>query len=213
MYGDGMTTRSTLKLSMIESYPPDLGQGLGLAGLTYEDAFNVLKKTNMVLLYESNTGVLTSKQRQLFENILEKVPSEIKAFLDPLIVSFAVHDACDSSDTKYLWLDFTEGDNISSSAWVEHGRDEEVLKRTVELLEKNLEKYVIDAYDRQAREGITSIWSAELAIPECWYCGTRGSMVKKIIAVNDKRVRGWTCNKCGHSMILPQDILENLKKG
>jgi hypothetical protein len=66
--GDVMAKKDTVKTSMIESYPPELGQELGLVGLSDEEAFSVLKKTDMVLLYESSTGILTERQRKLFEN-------------------------------------------------------------------------------------------------------------------------------------------------
>ena len=211
-HGDTMAKKDTIKPSMIESYPPELSQELGLTGLSYEEAFNVLKKTDMILLYESNTGILTERQRKLFENFWERSSKELKAFLDPLIVSFAVHDACDSSDADYIWFDLTEGENISSYAWVKSGKDQEVTKLAIELLGKHLEKYLIDAYDRQAREGIANLWNTELAIPECWYCSSKNSMVRKIITVNDNKFRAWACTKCSHNTVSPKDILEYFKK-
>ena len=150
-HGDAMAKKDTVKPSMIESYPPELSQELGVIGLSYEEAFSVLKNTDLVLLYESSTGTLTERQRNLFENFWERASKELKAFLDPLIVSFAVHDACDSSDADYIWFDLAEGENISSCAWVKSGKDQEITKLAMELIEKHLEKYLIDAYDRQAR--------------------------------------------------------------
>jgi dsDNA-specific endonuclease/ATPase MutS2 len=43
-HGDAMAKKDTVKPSMIESYPPELSQELGVIGLSYEEAFNVLKK-------------------------------------------------------------------------------------------------------------------------------------------------------------------------
>ncbi len=210
--GDVMAKKDTVKTSMIESYPPELGQELGLVGLSDEEAFSVLKKTDMVLLYESSTGILTERQRKLFENFWDSASKELKAFLDPLIVSFAVHDACDSSDANYIWFDLAEGENISSFAWIKSGKDKEITKLAIELLEKHLEKYLIDAYDRQAREGIANLWNTDLAIPECWYCSSKNSMVRKVITVNDNKFRAWSCTKCSHNTVSPKDILEYLKK-
>lgn len=197
-----------LKVSMVETNLSDLG----LDGKHYKFAFNLLKEKGFEALYECQTSVLTHFQRELYEKIMANAPKGLEIFLDPIIVSFALRDACDISGSDYVWIGLEGNEEIGCSAWVRDEDREKVLELTIRLLRGHLEKYIIDAYDRQAREDMVKVWEAQFKLQECSVCG-KTSLDRRPVIFNKHKLRGWFCSDCGHHIILHSDALKYLEGG
>jgi hypothetical protein len=185
---------------------------LVLTGKHYKSAFNLLKEKGFEALYECQTTVLTNLQRELYKEILAKAPKGLEIFLDPIIISFALRDACDVSGSDYVWIDLEGGGEIGCGAWVKDEDREKVSKSAIRLLRTHLEKYIIDAYDRRAREDMIKLWEAQLNLKECPVCG-RISLDRRPVIFNKYRLRSWVCSDCGHHVILHSDALKYLEGG
>ncbi len=205
-----MNEASKAMVSMVESYPPESVINLKMESRPYDLAFNTLKARGSDLFYESRTGVLTPSQRELYEGFLKKIGTDLAKILDPIVIAFAVKDACDLSMVDYVWLDLEWGGDVGSCAWVKRKDYDEVFKLTVRLLSRHLEKYILDEYDRRTREDLTRAWEAQMRLPECQVCGTP-SPERKLIAVEGGKLRGWSCPACGNQTNLPSDIMELLQ--
>jgi hypothetical protein len=198
-----------VKIVMVESYPPEITSSLSLQSKSYTFAENILKTEGFVPFYEFHTGILTSTQRGFFEEMVSRAPKKIKVFLDPLIVSFAVRDACDLSGVEYVWLDLEKNDDVGSSAWIKKKDVEKLYQTTFHLIDSHIGKYLLDAYDRKTREDLERAWQAELRLPECQVCGATVIERKTPpLKVNGERLRGWSCSNCGFQTLLPSDELE-----
>ncbi|MCJ7771372.1 hypothetical protein MUP37_07360, partial [Candidatus Bathyarchaeota archaeon] len=161
-----MSEMGQLKVSMVESNLPELD----LENKSYNLAFERLKDRGLEVLYESRTSVLTTLQREFYWKTVNQASNNIRIFLDPIVVAFAIHDACDLSDTDYAWLDLEGEDEVGNSAWTKGG-SERILDIAGVLLKKHLEKYILDAYDRHTREDMVRVWEAGLKILQCPICG------------------------------------------
>ena len=203
-----MNDMSNFKITMIETNRLNLRE-LDLEGKSYDFAIQVLKRDDLEIIYECCTSILTQFQRELYEKLLQEFPKELSIFLDPIIVSFALKDACDFSGVDYAWLDLDGEDEVGNSAWVSKEDQKKVIKNTFRFLEHHLEKYVIDAYDRRTREDIARIWEAQLKLQECPICGS-SDLERRLIVTKGQKLRGWYCSNCRHHVILPSDILECL---
>ncbi|MFQ6074835.1 MAG: hypothetical protein ACE5Z5_01695 [Candidatus Bathyarchaeia archaeon] len=199
------------RVAMVEAYPPESASKLGLEGKTYGFASNLLGKEGFELLYESRTGVLSPFQRELYEAFLKKVPEDLTRLVDPIVISFAVKDACDYSNVDYFWIDLEETEDVGNGAWVREKDRNHLLGLTVRFLESHLEKYVIDEYDRRTRENLTRAWEAQLKLPGCQICGAN-SLERGLIVIGGRKLRCWICPSCGHHMCLPSDVLDHLKR-
>ncbi len=197
-------TAPTLTIAMVETSVPNLGQDF--IGKTLDEVADTLATQGLERLYESRTGVLSPSQRQSYERLLAAVPSKLTVFLDPIILSFALKDACDLSSSAYVWLDLEGNDDLGNAVWTETTRDDEILQLMTRLVQDHLEKYVIDAYDRLTREDMTRVWEAQIDIEACPVCG-RTPLTRRLIKRSDAELRGWVCAGCSHHMILPADIL------
>lgn len=89
---------SKLTIAIVETSVPNVGQTL--VGKTLEQATDVLSDRGLELLYDSRTSVLNDSQRKLYERILTTIPSKLAIFVDPIIISFALKDACDRSSSE-----------------------------------------------------------------------------------------------------------------
>ena len=196
---------SKLTIAIGETSVPNVGQNL--VGKTLEQATDVFPGRGLELLYESRTSVLNESQRKLYEKIFEKVPSKLTIFVDPIIISFALKDACDRSSSEYIWLDLEGIDDLGNAVWTEKAQEEDILRLMSGFLRNHLEKYVIDAYDRLTREDMARVWEAQIDIKECPICGAN-PLARKLVKRNKNELRGWTCSKCRHHVIVPSDILE-----
>jgi hypothetical protein len=197
-----------LSISNVETNLSDLV----LNGKQYKSAFNLLKEKGFEALYECQTTVLTNFQRELYEKILALAPKGLEVFLDPIILSFALRDACDISGSDYVWIDLEGGGEIGCSAWVKDEGREKVSKSAIRLLRNHLEKYIIDAYDRRAREDMIKLWDAQLKLQGCPVCG-ENSLDRRPVIFNKYMLRGWVCSDCGHHVILHSDALKYLEGG
>ena len=195
---------SKLTIAMVETSVPHVGQDL--VGKTLDEVADALATRGLERLYESRTGVLSPSQRQLYERILAKVPSKLTIFLDPIVLSFALKDACDRSSSAYVWLDLEGNDDVGNAVWTETTGDDEILRLMTGLVQDHLEKYVIDAYDRLTREDMTRVWKAQIDIEACPVCGAT-PLTRRFIKRSGVELRGWICATCSHHMILPADIL------
>lgn len=201
-----MDEMADLSVVMVETNLSDLTIG----EKRYGDASTILKENSLEILYECRTSVLTEFQRELYGTITPKA-RDLTIFLDPIIISFALRDACDISGLDYVWLDLDGEEEIGCSAWVK-GEDREVVRSLMHrLLKRHLDKYIIDAYDRRTRENMTRIWEAELKFHECAICG-EASLDRQQIPSQNHHLRGWVCSNCGHHIILPTDILEHIEE-
>ena len=202
-----MSDMANLKVAMMETNPSNL-RSLGLEGKGYGSALEVLRQNEFEVFYECRTSVLTKFQKELYEKVLSEVPKDLAIFLDPIIVSFALKDACDFSGVDYVWLDLEGEDEVGNSAWVRKEDQKKVLDLAIRFLERHLEKYIIDAYDRRTREDMVRIWEAQVKLQECPICGS-SSLERRLIMTKKQKLRGWTCSSCGHHVILPSDALES----
>ena len=200
-----MREMGQLKVSMVESNLPELD----LENKSYNLAFERLKSRGLEVLYESRTSVLTELQRELFWKTVGSASNSIRVFLDPIVVAFAIHDACDLSDTDYAWLDLEGEDEVGNSAWTRGGHDG-ILNIAGSLLKKHLEKYILDAYDRHTREDMVRVWEAQLKILQCPICG-EPSLERKPIILNNNMIRSWVCSDCGYHVTVQTDVLNYLK--
>lgn len=205
-----MSDMANLKVAMVEANPSSLGS-LGLEGKDYGFASEILRQKEFEIFYECRTSVLTQFQRELYEKFLSETPRDLAPFLDPIILSFALKDACDFSGVDYVWLDLEEKDEIGNSAWLRKEDQKKVLDLAIRFLERHLEKYIIDAYDRRTRDDMVQIWEAQVKLQECPICRT-SSLERRLIMTKKQKLRGWTCSSCGHHIILPSDALEYLGK-
>jgi hypothetical protein len=196
---------SKLIIAIVETSVPNVGQNL--VGKTLEEATDVLSDRGLELLYESRTSLLNASQRKLYESILVKVPSKLAIFVDPIIISFALKDACDCSSSEYVWLDLEGNDDLGNAVWTEKRQEEDILRLMSGFLRNHLEKYVIDAYDRLTREDMARVWEAQIDIKECPICEVN-PLTRKIVKRSKQELRGWICAECKHHVILPSDILE-----
>jgi len=194
-----------LKVSMSEASLADLD----LEGESYGVVSDLLKGRGLATLYECRMNVLTEFQRGLYEGVMAKVPKEIALFLDPIVVSFALRDACDISGVDFVWLDLEGDGDLGCSVWVREGDGDVVVALAFGLLRRHLEKYLIDVYDRGTREDMVRVWEAGLRLQECPICG-EPSPERRVIAVNKRRFRGWTCTGCRHHVVVPSDVLDYL---
>ena len=160
---------SKLTIAIVETSVPNVGQNI--MGKTLEQATNVLSGRGLELLYESRTSVLNASQRKLYERILTTIPSKLAIFVDPIIISFALKDACDRSSSEYIWLDLEGNDDIGNAVWTEKTQEEDILRLMSRFLRNHLEKYVIDAYDRLTREDMARVWEAQIDIKDVGFLG------------------------------------------
>ena len=205
-----MNDMSNFKITMIETNRLNLRE-LDLEGKSYDFAIQVLKRDDLEIIYECCTSILTQFQRELYEKLLQEFPKELSIFLDPIIVSFALKDACDFSGVDYAWLDLDGEDEVGNSAWVSKEDQKKVIKNTFRFLEHHLEKYVIDAYDRRTREDLVSVWEAQVKLESCLICGS-SSLERWLIVTNGHKLRCWSCSNRGHNVIVPCDTLESLNQ-
>jgi hypothetical protein len=203
--GVSMSEMGQLRVSMVESNLPELD----LENKSYSLAFERLKSRGLEVLYESRTSVLTTLQRELFWKTVNRASNNIRIFLDPIVVSFAIHDACDLSDTDYAWLDLEGEDEVGNSAWTKGG-NEGILDISEGLLKKHLEKYILDAYDRHTREDMVRVWEAGLKLLQCPICG-ESSLERKPIILNNNIIRSWVCSDCEYHVTVQTDVLNYLK--
>jgi hypothetical protein len=201
-----MSTRGRSRISMVETNLP----GFALQGHTYAEASERLRDLDFEVFYECRTSILSPGQRGLYDVILSKLPNDLKVFLDPIIVSFVLRDACDISEADYVWLDLEEGEEVGCSAWLKREDQDAVLDEALYLLGHHLEKYVIDAYDRRTRDDMLRVWEAQLDLQECVICGD-ASPSRRVLAVADQKLRGWICSTCGHRTVLHSDVLALLR--
>ena len=201
-----MKEMETLRVSMVETNLPKLD----LENKAYAEASETLKSRGLEVLYESRTSDLTPNQRQLYQTVTAKAPKGLAILLDPIVVGFAVHDALDLSGLDYAWLDLEGDDEIGNSAWTREG-GEKILVFAIELLKAHLEKYIIDAYDRQTREDMVSVWKAELRLLACPVCG-ESSLEREPILAGNHNIRSWACTSCGHHVIVQSDALQYLRR-
>lgn len=200
-----MSSTVDLKVSMVEARSVNLD----FEGKNYSAASNHLKSLGLAVLYECSMKVLNEYQRGLYTKVLAKVPREIALFLDPIVLSFVLRDACDLSGVDYVWLDLEGEDEVGCSAWVKDKDANAVISLAIDLLKRHLEKYLIDAYDHDTREDMIRVWEAGLGLKECPICGA-ASPDRRIITTNKHKFRGWTCKSCGYHVILPSDALDYL---
>ena len=196
---------SKLTIAMVEASVPNVGETL--VGKTLDEVADVMSSRGLELLYESRTGVLNASQRQLYERIMATVPSKLTIFMDPIILSFALKDACDRSSSEYIWLDLEGNDDLGNAVWTEKAQDAEILQLMNGFVRDHLEKYVIDAYDRLTREDMARVWEAQIDIEACPVCGVT-PLSRRLVKRNNVELRGWICGACTHHMILPSDVLE-----
>ena len=194
-----------LRVSMVESNL----QELDLESKTYSEAVQTLRDQRLQVLYESRTSVLTPFQRELYEKAVRRAPKVIGLLLDPIVVAFAIHDACDLSGYDYIWLDLEGEDEIGNCAWVRSG-EIQILDLAGVLLRKHLEKYVLDAYDRQTRDDMVRVWEAQLKLLACSVCG-ESSLDRKPILTNGHVIRSWMCSGCGHHVTVQADVIRYLQ--
>lgn len=203
-----MTEMANFTVTIAETDSASL-KDLGLEGKSYDSASQLLRQSEFEILYECRTSVLTQFQRELYEKFLHDIPKEMAMLLDPIIVSFALKDACDFSGVTYVWLDLDGNDELGNSAWVKREDQKKVLDSVVSLLERHLEKYIIDAYDRKTREDLARIWEAQVKLEACSVCGS-SSLERRLIVTNGRKLRGWICHDCANHVIVPSDALEYL---
>jgi hypothetical protein len=192
---------------MVETNLP----GIALQGHSYDEASERLRELDFDVFYDCRTSILSPGQRGLYDVILSRIPNDLKVFLDPIIVSFVLRDACDISEADYVWLDLEEGEEVGCSAWLKRGDHDAVLAEAMYLLERHLEKYVIDAYDRRTRDDMLRVWEAQLDLQECVICGD-ASPRRRLLDVADHKLRGWRCSTCGHRTVLHSDVLTLLRE-
>lgn len=197
-----MSDMENLKASMFETRATNLD----LESKSYGVASNLLKDHGLTILYECGMTVLNEFQRSLYTKVMMKVPKETVLFLDPIILSFALRDACDLSGVDYVWLDLESEDEIGCSAWVKNEDVNVVINLAVNLLKRHLDKYLIDAYDHETREDMLRVWESGLGLQECPICGTALPQ-RKVIITNNHKFRGWLCKSCGYHVVLPSDTL------
>jgi len=200
-----MKEMGVLRVSMVESNLPVLD----LEDKTYSEAFDTLRNRGLEVFYESRTSVLTPFQRELYEKTMMRMPRKVAVLLDPIVVAFAIHDACDFSVFDYAWLDLEGGDEIGNSAWARGGQ-EEILNLAMKLVRRHLEKYVLDAYDRRTREDMIRVWEAQLNLLACPVCGG-SSLERRPILTNKHMIRSWICTDCGHHVTVQADVLQYLQ--
>jgi hypothetical protein len=200
-----MKEMDLLRVSMVESNLPELD----LENKTYNIASETLKNRGLEVLYESRTSVLTPLQRELYGKAVNKASKNISILLDPIVVAFAIHDACDLSSFDYAWLDLEGDDEVGNSAWVKGGH-EDVLGIAIKMLRKHLEKYILDAYDRHTREDMVRVWEAQLKLLACPICGG-SSLERKPIIMNNNMIRSWICVDCGYHVTVQTDVLKYLQ--
>ena len=199
---------SNLLVAIVETSIPHLGEDL--VGKTLEEATSVLLGRDFELLCESKTSVLNPAQRKLYEQLLSKVPKKVTIFLDPIIVSFALKDACDLSNVDYIWLDLEGHDDLGNMVWTEKAKEDRILTLMNDLLLNHLEKYVVDAYGRLTREDMARVWEAQIALKECPVCG-ENSLTRRLVKRGARKLRSWVCSACRHHVILPSDTLEFIR--
>jgi len=200
-----MKEMGILRVSMVETNLRELD----LESKPYTEAFETLRNLGLEVLYESRTSVLTPFQRELYEKTVKRAPKKVSVLLDPIVVAFAIHDACDFSGFDYAWLDLEGGDEIGNSAWARGGQ-EEILNLAMRLMRRHLEKYVLDAYDRRTREDMIRVWEAQLKLLACPVCG-ESSLERRPILTNKHMIRSWTCTNCGHHVTVQADVLQYLQ--
>jgi len=182
---------------------------LNLKSGSYGSVSSELRRRGFEILFESRTNVLSPFQSELFKKMVARAPKAIAPLLDPIILAFAIHDASDLSGLDYVWLDLEGDEDIASSAWVRRENQEEVIAIAFRLLERNLEKYILDAYDRRTRDDLVSVWEAQLNINGCPVCGMN-SLKREPLQLGQKRLRGWVCTNCGHRVMVQTDVLDYL---
>ena len=200
-----MKEMGILRVSMVESNLRELD----LENKTYSEAFETLRSRGLEVLYESRTSVLTPFQRELYEKTIERAPKKVAILLDPIVAAFAIHDACDLSGLDYAWLDLEGEDEIGNSAWA-RGGEEEIVNLAMRLLRTHLEKYVLDAYDRQTREDMMRVWEAQLKLLACPICGD-SALERSPILMNKHMIRSWACTNCSHHVTVQADVLQYLQ--
>ncbi len=205
---DQMGDAGCLKVSAFET---NIGN-LELEDKCYDSVSDQLRGMGLTVLYEARMGVLTELQRSLYENVLLKVPKDLVLFLDPIVISFALRDACDLSSVDYVWLDFENDDDVGCSAWMRKNDGDGVIDLAVDLMRRHLEKYLIDVYSRGTREEMVRVWEAGLGLEACSVCGGTSLKRRLIMADRHHRLRGWACAKCGNHVVIPSDALDYLKR-
>jgi hypothetical protein len=203
-----MTEMASFKVAMAETGSLYL-KSLGFEGKIYDSVSELLRQNEFEVLYECSTSVLTVFQRELYERFLSNVPRGLRIFLDPIVLSFALKDACDFSGVVYVWLDLDGRDDAGSSAWTRREDQVRIIGSVVGLLKRHLEKYILDVYDRETREDLASVWDAQMRLEACPVCGS-SSPERKLIVASRMKLRGWVCHDCSNHIILPSDALEFL---
>ena len=200
-----MSEVENYKIAMSETSIPDLD----LEEKKYATVTSLLKSRDLSNIYECHMKTLTPFQRDLYEKVLTKVPREMSLFAEPIVVSFALKDACDVSGVDYVWLDLEGEDDVGCSAWVREKDRDSIISLAIDLLKRHMEKYIIDVNDRGTRDDLAKVWEAGLGLKECSVCG-KSSPERRTIAANSYKFRGWTCSGCGHHVIVPSDTLNFL---
>jgi len=200
-----MSDMGALRVTMVESNLPELS----LITTTYKDAAEELRGRSFEILYESRTSILTTFQKELYEKISVRISKEKAMFLDPIVLSFAIRDACDLSRADYVWLDLEGDDEIANSVWTRKESQEDIITLAIKLLRRHLEKYILDAYDRHTREDLASVWEAQFKLEACPVCG-QPSLKREPILTNTHKLRSWVCTNCGHYIMVQSDVLEYL---
>lgn len=206
-----MSDMTGLKIVMIEMNSSNV-KDLGLDGKSYGFASEVLRWNDFQVFYESRTSVLTQFQRELYELVLSTIPKELALLLDPIVVSFALKDACDYSGVDYVWIDLEDDDEVAGSAWVRKDDQKKVLDLAIKFLKRHLEKHILDAYDRRTREDMARVWEAQIMLEACPVCGS-SSLERRLVVMKKQKLRDWTCTDCGNHVIIPSDVLEMVGNG
>lgn len=196
-----------MKVAMSESNLTNVD----LEGKNYGAASTDIKSLGLSIIYECRMHSLNDFQKKLYEKVIAKTPKNIALFADPIVVSFALKDACDISGVDYVWLDLEGENEVGCSAWVKEKDEDDVINLAISLLKRHLEKYLIDAYDRRTREDLANVWDTGLGLEECPVCG-KTPIERRTIAANNYKFRGWTCSACGHHVIVTSDALDYLKR-
>lgn len=203
-----MSAAEELKISSFEG---NLGN-LDLEDKNYDAASDELKKLGLKILYETRMDVLTRFQWRLYMKLLAKIPKDIVLFVDPIVLSFALRDACDLSGASYVWLDLEGDDEVGSSVWTKEQDVNSILALAVDLLRRHLEKYLIDVYSHDLREEMVRVWEAGLGLEVCGVCGKTSLKRRVIVVAKNNKLRGWACSNCGNHIVIPSDALDYLNK-
>jgi hypothetical protein len=202
-----MSAKGNLKISMVETSLSDTD----LQKQDYGVVSTTLQRRGFEIFYECQTSTLTEFQRRLYNKVLVRAPKRFCFFLDPLIISFVLRDACDVSEVDYVWIYLDDGGEIGCSAGLRREDQNEGVNLAMRLLDRHLEKYVIDTYDRRTREDMLRVWETQLNLKECPTCANP-SLTRTFTVIDHHKFRGWICSACAHHVILHIDVLSYLEQ-